>query len=588
MTCAPPPGGREACRRHGSRAALLTFAIGAILSVLRVPTALAQQALMLKNLGVAPMSWQVATPEVLDIEDNKELAGRSFSRVVESSGRFRVVNDELIGRLILDGRGRDVLKQDYELDAAMVMEAEADKDTVHFTLKLLSAGLQHLLIERKSVSRTEFASKTKAELEDFLKDLTFRLINRLPVDVYVTSLQGGYVTVSGGQDQGLGIGERLEFLDVRVTRFHPADSTWIGFERRPAGKVELIDVKPNSSVGRIIEENRPNAIAVGNGALAQRQPSREYFRHLEQIAGRQEMKPSQSHVELVAPLFGPGGGAAAEAGRESEPTAAAASAPVIAPQPEPGDASPRQPEGQPHENRAPVPAAGVSEKPMTLADHMKSYADTAYLWFGARQWKFTGPASATGKFPLWLVNAAGGQVKKEIMPSIKIVVGGEFGFGGTGSGDYIGIGALGRVIYESEVESMREAFDQVYFGATGSYQGQAVNGEKYGGGDWLNGGLIAGVGSKLFLVGGRQVIDGFAEFSLTPLTIGRIGYDGSRHGVKSSMGWQFNLGGHLEGPARSLEWGGLIGFSGLNLLFEDGEEGHLSTLSLQALLRYRL
>jgi hypothetical protein len=317
---------------------------------------------------------------------------------------------------------------------------------------------------------------------------------------------------------------------------------------------------------------------------------------------RERMPRSNDQVELVAPLYseansmatGPGvpasGGSDPRSGQS--PSQSANQVASVNP-----NGAVQQPvlnnsgleAGQPTDAGGGTSPKSVADRPKeSLTDYLQDYADRVDTWFGAKQWSFSGPASAKGKFPLWLVNSFGARISKLMLPMIHLQVGADFGFGGTGNGDYLSIAGLGRLVYIGETSEFKDFFDRYYLGASGSYQGMAVNSEKFGGGDWLVGGLVAGIESKLYIVGERRVFDSFVEFGLNPLTIGRFGYSGKRQGVKSSMGWQFNLGGYLEESPRSLEWGGLMGFSGTNMLFEDSEEGYLSTFQLQALLRYRL
>ena len=81
--------------------------------------------------------------------------------------------------------------------------------------------------------------------------------------------------------------------------------------------------------------------------------------------------------------------------------------------------------------------------------------------------------------------------------------------------------------------------------------------------------------------------DWFGEFSLNPLTFGRLGYKGTRKTIGSSFGWHLSLGGFMPGQKNTIEWGGAFNYSGHNVTDSDSKVTGISTISMQLLARYK-
>ena len=66
--------------------------------------------------------------------------------------------------------------------------------------------------------------------------LMFRLLNRYPVDVYVTSIQVPYITLSSGARQNIYEGDELDFFEVNIQQVHPINGAWLSFNLQTSGQ----------------------------------------------------------------------------------------------------------------------------------------------------------------------------------------------------------------------------------------------------------------------------------------------------------------------------------------------------------------
>ena len=152
--------------------------------------------------GVVPVQWSKNGPWK-DLGDVRKAIDVGFPEAVRGSRRFVVLNDDLVRSLWATSNGRKELEADYEISAYISLDMSSKGDLAVMTVRLLSPKLETRLQESDVVSRATLVSATKAQMAARLSDLVQRMINRLPIDAHVTSINGGYVTLSGGSEQGI-------------------------------------------------------------------------------------------------------------------------------------------------------------------------------------------------------------------------------------------------------------------------------------------------------------------------------------------------------------------------------------------------
>jgi hypothetical protein len=234
--------------------------------------------------------------------------------------------------------------------------------------------------------------------------------------------------------------------------------------------------------------------------------------------------------------------------KESEETAPLADAAAPPPAAEPKPASPDD-----------KPA---DDKPPSLWDDLTQDAsshplfDSANFYAGPYWWSLSGSGlpGASGSFPLFLLNSAGGGITHTLFYKIKTAFGGGLLFGSTANSSYMGYQAYARIYWEDKLPLLTDGLITGWrAGGIGTLNGMAINSGAYGGGDWLSGG---GFGALLgTFVADSDRYDWTAEFALMPLTLGRAGFNGSYQDVQSAFGYKISLSALQERPARVLAWG---------------------------------
>lgn len=559
---------------------------------------------VLQNVGVVPLV--IEEPEGHDpkLEQPLEQIGTQFPKVVRDSHRFRVINDEVVSDLWKDAKGRKELQEEYEISALIGATAVPQSDVVTVVARIMDPELKIFIQEQDRIPTDWLLAASSAKIKDRLEQLVFSLFNRIPVDVSVTSVVGSFITISGGSEQGVLPGDRLDLQRIRVKALHPANGSWLGFDAKKLGTAEVVDVKTHNSVARLIGQSHDRAIEIGDGAKIPAIRSRNRFARLAQEDG---FKDSRDPKTVIMPPVYLG---------ESATSTALASKPG-AKQPEPTrDTSPRisnditgpetrenrvdatAPETTPltaeSDTQAPTPRPTEADDPgdeISFIDRLKSpqnkWLDDIHAYFGPHWWSVRGPVNASGKFPLWLLNSAGVGVTRTLVYKIKTGFGGGALFGQTSKGNFIGYDGNAKLYWEDVIPSESGFVSWWHLGGYASLSGLSVSREKFGGGDWLRGGVFAGLGGSLTAtVMESNKYDWFADFAILPLNLGRFGYGGKQQLVESAFGTRFTLGAYIREEAEPIQWGGAVDISDERLTLKNSRRPHMSDYRLKLLAKY--
>lgn len=196
----------------------------------------------------------------------KQRLNNAFSSAVRDARRFRVLDDDLVGGLWNTPKGRSELVSQFELHAFASMNIAARGETTIISTRLLSPDLAVWLLESDSITSSTLAMKSTDELLEFAQNLLFRLFNRIPADVSVTSVQGTFVTVSGGEEQGIRLEDEITLARYLISSRHPANNTWLSFHEQVLAKAKIVEVKKYTAVARLTSMVREGAVEVGDGA----------------------------------------------------------------------------------------------------------------------------------------------------------------------------------------------------------------------------------------------------------------------------------------------------------------------------------
>lgn len=560
---------------------------------------------ILTNLGVIPPT--IEEPEGHDPKNEDKLAQISdhFAKIVAKSARFRLINDDVVADLWKNQKGREELVSEYELHAFASLTVSVYSDTVMFTSRLSDPELKTLLQEQMRISKDELRTASIDAIDDKVESLFFSLINRIPVDANITSIQGAYVTVSAGSEQGIMLGDELDIQRNYIKSLHPANQTWLEFSAKKIGKASIIDVNSKNSVGRLTSLIDDGALEVGDGVRINNIYSRLKFSRIPK--GNQLKETRDATSAIVPPVY-----------LESQNSKFHEKESTIEQTKNLSETTLNQDQkskslgvndnlakkeistntdSQSFLDEGTAKAETDESKSSTsfadIFDRLKSpqdkWLDDVEILFGPHWWSVKGPANASGKFPLWLINSLGLDITRTIVYKIKVGFGGSGYFGQTTQGNYAGYDGNARLYWEDSFGNSNEFISWWRFGGYGSLNGVSVSRERFGGGDWLRGGMFAATGGKVSLVnfdssGGSY--DWFGEFAMLPLNIGRFGYSGKQYLIESAFGTRFTLGGYQHQNTGSIRWGGAIDISDDRLTLKNSRRPHLTDYRLKVLAKY--
>lgn len=248
-----------------------------IMVLLLPSTALHARALpIIQHVGVLPIDWQGDITR-FERRDLVAALNEAAPKIVREAKRFHIINDEIISDYGMTSEGRQTLSEQFELDAFVSISADWSDDLLVIEAALRSPELENYLIEYERIPQSWLGERGSDAVVTRLRELIFRLFNRYPIDVYVNSLQGRYLTLSAGQNQSLSEGSELDISRFNISSVHPANRTWLAFSKKYLGKVQLVDVKEYSSVAVIKSLAYDNAIQIGDGARIKDISSRALF-----------------------------------------------------------------------------------------------------------------------------------------------------------------------------------------------------------------------------------------------------------------------------------------------------------------------
>lgn len=535
---------------------------------------------VLDRIGIIPLRITGLDPGPA-LSDQIELIKTLFSRSLRETGRFKMLDDRLIEQMWASPGSRKELRDDYELSGFAHLIVTFNHDSIAFTARLLSPDLEPWLQESEIRTYPFFRAGDLEEFQEMVDGLFFRLINRIPVDVSVTSVQGKYVTLSGGIRQGLNPGDQIDLVRVFITSTHPALHTWRTFKSMPLGQARIVEAREKVAIAKLVWLIREDSIEVGDGARSSEIPSRAKFAR---------MKPKEDPQDDPGKILIPGI-SVADAQGEDNPQKYEGHSPEI-PLP-PGFKGKEEwlksPVGEPVTEEAPAPG-DIPDSEKDLNYYLTNLADDLSFQAGQSGFSFSGPGATGSRFTWYQpVNSLGIRLTREVMPKIRYGFGGGIIFGKTraAKGGFFGYNTHARLFWEDQAVFFDGFVQRWMVGGHGAMTGLGVNREGFGGYDAIQGGIFIGLKGQ-FKPGDKGTLwDWFGEFSLTPLTIGRIGYGNARHFVKSSFGWDLTTGAYRLKSPGNIEWGGGFSYGGHSIFDNNNKSTSLSFYSLSLLARWR-
>ncbi|NRA43690.1 MAG: hypothetical protein HRU09_01910 [Oligoflexales bacterium] len=530
---------------------------------------------VLQNIGVVPLSLSSSFSDDGDLSRKTEHLRTAFSESIRNSFRFHILHDELIEELWQSYAGRKELIEEYALSAFAHLNITLNDDVLVFTVRFLSPELKPMLQESEKWLRKDFILANYEEISQWVSSLVYRLINRIPIDVSITSVQGKYLTLSGGFNQGLQVGDDLDLIRVKIKALHPALHTWRSFSTRRLGKARIVESKENVSIAKLVHLVRENSVEIGDGAKSQDLLTRLRF-------ARKEQKPSprRSGEKIVMPpIYSEAEGDKASPAKDQ----------LEIPLP-PGFSSPAEWLASDQHVKKDPQGQVVDGKDKDLDYYLTTFADDLSVYVGQWGWSYSGPGSTGSKLTWYhIMNTVGARITRRIMPYIKYGFGGGLGLGKTqkNRGAYVGYDGHARLYWEDEHYLLDGLVQKLMAGGHAAFTGIGVSHEGFGGFDAIFGGIFLGLKGQFAMEESGSPYDWFLEFNLTPLSLGRVGYGNETHLIRSSLGWKLIWGAYQKHGARQLEWG--AGWSyGKHSFFDDSSKlTSMSQYSLYLLGRWR-
>ena len=518
----------------------------------------------IKHVAVMPVYWQGHFPEGHPFAQLKKHLDEEFSPLARASKRFYFTNDVITSDLWATPEGRKELLEEYEIDGVLNLTVTGQSDLMLWTVRLLSPNLVNYISESDRVPYAWFLAASPAEIDKRLQDLLFRTLNRYPIDVFVTSIQGRYLSLSSGSEQNIFEGDEVSFYDFTLKSLHPVDSSWLSFDKKLLGKAKVIESKAQSSIAVITSLSYENAIRTGDGASVANIATRRNFQApkaedqryvpvskdsaLVEAVG-ETPKPLGSAAEKMATLPTPPAPARIAAASPAEPTPSAPQG-VSPPTVEEGLAR-----GVPDEKSGAEATADDDLFPIHFQD--------AHIFAITENFNYSGAGKVSSRTPDLFINRLDARVNHQLTDAWEgwYRIGARSG--DTSKGEYTGFNAQAEALHPLEAMTARiPSLNRVLIGGLLRLDTLGVSGkkEKFGGVDGLF------LGPTIHLQGSRhvaewvQTIDYDIQLTYILWGQGTAGISGKKRDLDSGSTMELGATALMRGKPEEVEWGGFFNF----------------------------
>ena len=538
-------------------------------------------------VGIIPVQWGKKA-DWKNLADARKVIDANFAKAVRSSQRFSFLNDDLVKSLWTTANGRKELEDDYEVSSYISLDMATRGDMAVMTVRLLSPKLQTQLQESDVLAKSALRSGTPENISSRMTDLVQRMLNRLPLDAHITSVNGGYVTLSGGSSQGIKNGQKFDVLAANISSFHPVTGGWLSFATNRTGSIEVVEVKAQSSIARISSLIKENSIKAGQGI------------RIDEIAGRARFLATEA--KPLTPSKAVESAATNGASKvESAPTAPSVPQPPVAQTTtktpiaaenglkempaKPADATPPSDQNISKEsgNNQPPERAPETDKftarIMTKGSEMRT-------WAGVRMWSISGSASANASLPAWLVNSVSGSIYRDFSDTIDYNYGVDFGYGPTGDGSFFSYNLHGAGRWHMYMKDVLPGADDVNFGLMANLTSANITGETSGGFDLTMIRLTLGVHgwAKPDFIG--QKIEWTGEVFYPLYYSGQFGVKGKFREIVSGSSMAYRIGMYIgDRPAQGWQYGAAFDLEQNSWSLKTGKTAEQSSVGLLVLAR---
>jgi hypothetical protein len=503
----------------------------------------------IRQLAIMPVYWQGNFPESHRFTQNKKHIDANFPPLVRNSKRFVFSNDVLTADLWSTPEGRQQLAEEYEIDAMMNLTVTGQGDTMRWTVRLLHPSMRNYLAESETLPFNWLLAATDADVDQRLQNLIFRMLNRFPVDVYVTSIQGRYLTLSSGSEQNVFEGDDLSFYQTSIRTQHPADGSWLNFDQKLLGKAKVIESKTYSAIAQITALSYADAIRVGDGAKVEAIATRRAFQQ------KAKDEPFYTPVTPDSPLV------------EARPAPGA----IPTPRSEPPRVAENKTDPAPvTQVQAPLPPEPVpAPNPEMPSDESSAEGESLPIAFKTIEFQgqnesfsVSGAVKSSNEFPVYLLNRVDVAATQDITDEVEGVARAHVRFGSTAKGSYFGFGLGFEPLYRLPMRTaMMPSLDRIMVGALVSFESLAVSGERLGGWDTISLAPTVHLQGSYHVISMAQNFDYDVSGRLTPIDIGEVGVANKKREIGDSFTLDLEANVIQKAKAQDWEWGAMFGYS---------------------------
>ena len=581
---------------------------------------------MLHYAGVIPVQWDKGS-SWQDLGHVQKTLDSEFSESVHSSHRFSMVSDELVRSLWKTPAGRKELETDYEVSVYANLDITSRGDMVVITTRLLSPKLDTLLQESDVMQRSWLKDATRDQTSAKLVDLVQRMINRLPLDAHITSVNGNYLTLTGGKEQGIKVGDKFDVLSASISSFHPVHGGWLTFGVAKTGSIEVVELKSMSSIAKITSLDHDNSIKTGQGIHIESISGRSHFAQsaitpttetaagaaaatttttaasktataLEKVGSTKNKQPPRPSVEQGAGgsltdsnATAPGSvavGPANEASKDASKETAPGNSNTVA-----ENNSKAAPEGgqtdkasDPKTDGAPSDAAPETDN---FTARIMPKGSEMRAWMGMKMWSISGSASATASLPVWIVNSAGADIYRKFSDTIDYSYGADIGYGPTAKGSFFGYNLHSAARWHMYMKDVLPGADDVYLGLMASLASTSITGETSGGYDLTMIKLNLGVHgwARPDFIGDK--VEWTGEIFYPLYYSGQFGVKGKFKSIVSGSSTAFRVGAYLgDRPAQGWQYGTAFDYESNSWELQTKKSAAYGSIGILALARRSL
>ena len=538
-------------------------------------------------VGIIPVQWEKKA-DWKNLVDARKAIDSNFAKAVRSSHRFVFLNDDLVKSLWTTASGRKELEDDYEVSSYISLDMATRGDMAVMTVRLLSPKLQTQLQESDVLAKSALRSGSADSISSRMTDLVQRMLNRLPIDAHITSVNGGYVTLSGGSTQGIKSGQKFDVLAANISSFHPATGGWLSFSTNRTGSIEVVEVKSQSSIARISSLIKENSIKVGQGI------------RIDEIAGRARFATTEAKPLTPSKAAESVESAASNTLSKVDAAPTAPQPPVTETAPKAPIAAENAPKETPSKPADATPPSDQNTSKESTSNHAQERAPetdkfTAKImpkgsemrtWAGVRMWSISGSASANASLPAWLVNSVSGSIYRDFSETIDYNYGVDFGYGPTGDGSFFSYNLHGAGRWHMYMKDVLPGADDVNFGLMANLTSANITGETSGGFDLTMIRLTLGVHgwAKPDFIG--QKIEWTGEVFYPLYYSGQFGVKGKFREIVSGSSMAYRIGMYIgDRPAQGWQYGAAFDLEQNSWSLKTGRKAEQSSVGLLVLAR---